>query len=431
VSLPWDNEAENKHFDALISRDDLSWDQIRSSMVHAGYSDRGPRAYQSRAYRMAQSDPEVVRDERGQAHYDVYKFLRDAPRSLAQICDKFDRPPYWVRALIEEMKADGYNIVESETGAAIPTTAFPVVDKPKISIADMIGHDIKHIGLISDLHSGGEKSQPTAFNRFIRYANEEWDVDVFLYHGDVFAGVFGYRGQDIDQAPWARAINRELAHHAVRRQIQAADTYFPKINGVRYFVMGGNHDWWHVVHTGIDSVRSLCDMRNDMTYMGYDMAKLPLTDKCYYRMWHPTGGVAYAKSYRVQKAIESEGLESLKEAIRKEESPLVSIIGAGHLHQGVWVPSSPVYGALVPCFEGQTNYLKKKKLSPDIGGVILRLIFKDDGRIRHIGYDYVPSVEIKKDYENWPQPEITELDFEQENLEAIFSVDELEHPPLP
>jgi hypothetical protein len=142
------------------------------------------------------------------------------------------------------------------------------------------------------------------------------------------------------------------------------------------------------------------------------------------RMWHPTGGVAYAKSYKVQKAIESEGIEALNEAIRKEESPHVSIIAAGHWHINGWVPSHPLYGGSVGCFEGQTNYLKRKSLSPDIGGVIMRLVFGDDGRVQHIGYDWIPCNEIKDDHKNWPIPEIEELNFDQEDLDILFELDE-------
>ena len=417
MGKPWMNDEENEYFDELLNRDDLNWDQIRIAMVDRGFENRGARAYQSRAYRLDKDAPGADNPE----HYSLYKYLRDEPKSLRSICDKFELPPKRIRALLQDMKQEAYNIVETDGGAIIPTKAFPKVLTPDISIADLLGSERYDIGLISDLHCGGDKSQPTEFNRFIRYANERHGVTEFFYHGDWSCGIYGYRGHEVDQIPAARPLSRPLAHLAVERQVQLAESYFPHLDGVTYHMLGGNHDWWHVVNVGVDGLRRLCNRRSDMHYLGYDMAPIALTDKTYMRMWHPTGGTAYAKSYRVQKAIESESLESLKEAMRKEDSPHVSIITAGHLHQSVWVPSHPIYGALVPCYEGQTNYLKRKKLSPDIGGVIMRFNFDDGGRIAHIGFDYVPGREIKEDWKNWPVPEIGELIFEADDLETVFS----------
>lgn len=417
-------KGEQEYFEDLVNDDRWSWEEIRDAMIEAGYPDRGERAYQSKHYRDSLKQPDIEEPE--EQHYDMYRFLRDQPRSLRAICDKFDLPPKRVRAIITEMQDLGYNILDAKAGAVLPTKSFPQIKLPNISIADMVGRDKLYILLISDTHVGGNKSQPTNFNKVINYAVEKYGIEHAFFHGDWSCGIYGYKGHEIDQVPAARPTSRAFAHLAVGRQVWMADKVFPRISGLTYYMLGGNHDWWHVVSAGVDGLRKLTDLRDDMTYLGYDMAKIPLTDKTYMRMWHPTGGVAYAKSYRVQKAIESEGLEALKEAIRKEESPHVSVITAGHLHQAAWVPSHPIYGALLPCFEGQTNYLKRKKLSPDIGGVIMKLIFGDDGRIQHIGYEYIPMTELKNDYKNWPIPEIEELDFHQDDIDVIFKLGDRE-----
>jgi hypothetical protein len=372
---------------------------------------------------MDQSAPEPL-ENLEDLHYNLYRFLRDSPRSLRKICDKFEIHPARARAVLTEMGDLGYNVVEAKAGAIIPTKAFPKVTLPNVSIADMVGKEIFNVLHIGDNHSGSNKSQPTNMHRVIKYAMEEYGVRHVFHHGDFSQGIYGYRGIEQDLVPAARPTSRKHAHLATRRQVEMADNHLPKIDGLEYFMIGGNHDWWHVVHTGLDPLRLLTERRPDIRYLGFDMAKVPLTDKTYLRMWHPTGGVAYAKSYKVQKAIEAEGLEALKEAIRKEESPHVSIITAGHWHINGWVPSSPIYGGAIGCFEGQTNYLKRKSLTPDIGGVIMRLVFGDDGRISHIGYDWIPCREIKDDWKNFPVPEIDELNFDQEDLEVIFELEE-------
>lgn len=418
--MSWTREEED-HLSDLLMNENLSWNDIREMMLAEGYEDRGERAYQSKAYRMSKEappEPETLED----LHYNMYRYLRDEPRSLRQICDKFDKSPKFVRNVLTEMQGIGFNVIEAKAGAIIPTKAFPKVQLPDVSIADMLGDEV-NILLIGDNHSGSNKSQPTQMNRTIQYAAEEFGVTKVFHHGDFTAGIYGYRGQEQDLIPAARPVSRKMGHLATARQVDMADCHLPKIPGLKYYMIGGNHDWWHVVNTGLDPLRMLCDRRSDIRYLGYDMAKIPLTDKTYMRMWHPTGGVAYAKSYKVQKAIEAEGLEALKQAISKEESPHVSIITAGHWHINGWVPSSPMYGGSVGCFEGQTNYLKRKALAPDIGGVIMQLRFGDDGRITDIGYRWIPCTEIKDDWNNWPVPEIEELDFDQEDLEVIFEIE--------
>jgi len=414
-------KGEEVYFEDLIQDERWSWDEIREAMMAEGFPDRGDRAYQSKAFRMSREEPNV--DNVETEHYDIYRFLRDNPRSLRALCDKFDMAPKHMRAILVEMKGLGYNVVDVKSGAIIPTRAFPSVKLPDVSIADMVGRETFNILAIADNHAGSAESQPTAMNKLIQYARDEFDVKHVFHHGDFVCGMYGYKGQEVDMVPAARPLSRKLAHLATERQVKMADSHIPKFDDIEYYMIGGNHDWWHVVATGLDPLRMLCERRPDIKYLGYDVAKVPLTDKTYMRMWHPTGGVGYAKSYKMQKAIESEGVESLREAIRKEDSPHVSIITAGHLHIAAWVPSHPLYGGLVGCFEGQTNYLKRKTLSPDIGGVIMRLVFGDDGRIQHLGYDFIPFREVKEDWKNWPVPEMEELSFAQDDLETVFTIE--------
>jgi hypothetical protein len=418
--MAW-SKGEEIFFEDLIQNEELSWDEIREAMIANGFDDRGERAYQSKGYRLSMLDPKVE-DEKPE-FYDLYRYLRDQPRSLRQLCDKFDLAPKHIRAMLTEMKETGYNVVEAKAGAIIPTKSFPKIEAPDISVADMVGRETFNILAIADNHSGSDKSQPTGMNKVIKYAVEEFGVKHIFHLGDFVSGIYGYKGHDIDLITAARPISRKLAHLATERQVQMADSHIPQIQGVDYHMIGGNHDWWHVVATGLDPLRMLCERRPDIKYMGYDVAKVPLTDKTYMRMWHPTGGVAYAKSYKMQKAIESEGVESLREAIRKEESPHVSIILSGHLHIAAWVPDHPLYGGIVGCFEGQTNYLKRKALSPNIGGVIMRLVFNDDGRVQHVGYDWIHAEEIKDDWKNFPVPEMDELNFDHEDLDTIFELE--------
>jgi hypothetical protein len=177
-----------------------------------------------------------------------------------------------------------------------------------------------------------------------------------------------------------------------------------------------------VAATGKDAVRNLCRARKDIHYCGYDVCSIPLTDNTHLKLWHPGGGGAYAKSYNVQKFISQQALNALNTAIANEENPKVSIIAGGHIHIAVWVPSHPIMGGIVGCFEGQTNYLKKKGLYPDIGGVVLDLTFDDAGKVRHSAFHWIPFYETEDDWKSHWVPEIEELNFGPDQLNTVFEI---------
>ena len=154
--------------------------------------------------------------------------------------------------------------------------------------------------------------------------------------------------------------------------------------------------------------------------MGYDASGLWITDQVYVRLWHPTGGVPYAKSYRLQKGIETLAIEALKEAIRKEESPVVSLLIAGHLHISIWLPELPIPGLHPGCFEGKTNYLKRKGYDPAVGGVVLRMLVTDSGKVQRIEHTWIAFDEVKEDWRNFPVPDLPDVDYSKEELDVLY-----------
>jgi hypothetical protein len=416
---PWTDPEEQNIVEKGVL-EGSTWGQIESDLHRAGYTDRTAKAAESWWYREQREPEEPVE---GLTPTKVFRYLRgDKSRSLTELCDKFEVPPKIMTQMLEDMIDSGYNITTEKGRHSLPITKVPVVDYDGISIADMEGHKF-HIAFWSDPHFGSKHSQPTALNMFLRYAYDEFGVRHFFNPGDTFSGVYGYRGHDLDLIPEARSPDRKLAHLAAERQVWLAENSVARLDGARHYILGGNHDFWHVTASGVDAVRVLCDRRDDMVYLGYDVCSVPLTDNAHLRLWHPSGGTSYAKSYRIQKAIENQSLEALTMAIEEEDSPKVSILMAGHLHQAVWVPSSPIYGGMAGCFEGQTNYLKKKALFPDVGGVIMALTFNDNGRISDIGYRWVPFTEIEEDWKNFPVPEIQDLDFSPDELDTLFKLE--------
>lgn len=122
------------------------------------------------------------------------------------------------------------------------------------------------------------------------------------------------------------------------------------------------HDasWWN--SEGYDFVEELCKRRDDLVYLGMYGAFLNIGNVKAYVM-HPDGGVAYARSYKMQKIIEK---------LPPESKPHILLVG--HYHVTCHMPKyRNVEGIQVGCFQAQTQYLKRKALNPDISALVLTI----------------------------------------------------------
>lgn len=351
--------------------------------------------------------------------------LRKGQLSTTEIANMLELSPQAVDQLLVTMEQAGYRIRRSNRQVKLQTLRG-VEDRrffPGKHLAESSNRSgVVTLGIGSDLHSGSTHSQPTAYNRFLEVAYNDYNVRHFLDPGDVTTGLFGYKGQEYDIVPDIAPRSRNEASMTTQGQIWLADKYTPKIDGVKHYKLGGNHDWWHITASGIDAVAALCRQRDDFHFLEYDAADLPITDKFSVRLWHPTGGVPYALTYRLQKGVEQMSFSELNKALVDNENPKLRLLIAGHLHIEASFHSGP-YMAIHPgCFEGQTNYLKRKGLTPVIGGAILQLYLDDAGNILRTGYTFLPFKEIHKDYENWPIPEQDPVLGLADNVEALFSL---------
>lgn len=353
-------------------------------------------------------------------HVEVFRLLKLRPRSLDELSEHLDRSKTSVRAMLADMKAAGYVFNESEEKVTFDPTVRPSQRKPVTTLADERGQVVT-FGVASDPHAGSTHSQPSALNKFIDIAYEEYGVRDLLWPGDITTGVNGYRGQEADLLPALRGMSR-TPHRVTNGQVKLADAYIPKKPGLRHFVMGGNHDYWHVVNAGIDAVNALTQQRDDMWFVGYDIADIPLTDRVDVRMWHPSGGIPYAFTHKLQKGLEAMAFEELTRAIVENDNPKLRILLAGHLHIEAKFTRGPMVAAHVGCFEGQTNYLKQKGYYPQVGGAIFRVWLTDAGMIQRTEYTFIPFVEIENDWQNWPVPEAPAVVGEPDQVKVLFSV---------
>ncbi len=328
--------------------------------------------------------------------------IKDEPRSLGELSHRFDRSEDTIRRSIEQLEAMSYEINQTEASRHVWSTKAPGIVAPPSTLWDKEVWDFK-LGVMSDPHIGSKATQISALNKAIDVMYER-GVRHVLVCGDINAGREMYSGQALD-----------TVSERADEQMLLAKTYWAPKDGLKFYLMGGNHDWSFVKRGGFNAVKELCKQREDFIYCGFNLATVPLTPDIDALMWHPSGGVPYAVSYRAQKMAEQVAMEQLMETLEKNMTPKVRFLFCGHLHIFVQFWQGPIFVAHVGCFEGQTDYLKKKALYPHLGCLILEGSFtKEMALIRNMAVTHLRFTEIEDDYLNYPVPR------EEEETEILF-----------
>jgi len=314
------------------------------------------------------------------------KAIKDNPRTRRWLSEKFDRSEGTIERIVEVLQERSYEISRTLSENIIwSTRATTAVAPPPTIWEEEYGQFI--MGIISDTHFASKWAQITNLRRCIQQMYQE-GVRNMLFCGDLTAGSDVYRGQIHD-----------LVTPSGHGQAQLAIAYLPQLDGLTYYMIAGNHDYSFIKQNGYNVVKDVARQREDVIYLGFDMADVPILPGGDARLWHPSGGVPYAYSYRMQKHVEEMAFAELQ-----KESTTMRMLFAGHLHIRVLFDAGPILCAQVPCFEGQTPYLKRKGKTPTIGGFILEFKMTKDGQFVADWPRRLNFGEIANDYLNYPVP---------------------------
>lgn len=279
--------------------------------------------------------------------------------------DRFDNAANWRRAR-RAAKAKYPWLFEDDEAvcAAIPQNhRFQVYSEPASVVI---------FGLCGDTHGSSSKERNDALCAFYDVCKSEGVTDV-LHTGDITAGDRVYPGQMY-----------ELTEVGFDAQVDAVVRRYPRREGIITRFITGNHDLSHFKHTGADIGKRIAADRDDMVYLGRYGATVELIPGFDIYLLHQDGGVPYAKSYKRQKIVEG-FIGGTKPRI----------FASGHDHQQINFDyrNVQVYGT--GCFEGQTEFLRRKGIEPVIGGWIIEAKLDSNGAIRRIRSEFV------KFYENY------------------------------
>ncbi len=229
------------------------------------------------------------------------------------------------------------------------------------------GKSIK-IGVISDTHFGNKWTDKRFLEEVYKKFKRE-GVELVYHTGDITDG------------PWQRHNNiLEQYKHGIEEQVQDVVNDLPSIEGVKTYVILGDHDKWYQ-QMGAGTVGELvAEKRPDVVYLGSQEAMIKL-GKLYIMLSHPNDGTAYAYSYKPQKFLES---------MFKMGEHMPDVILQGHYHKLFQMQFGGVAFFSTGTTEHQTPWMRGKKISADVGAWILDIRRADTGRIAEIKSELLP-----------------------------------------
>ena len=286
---------------------------------------------------------------------DKIYYMVKKKKSLKAICEELELKDYEIVGLVTMMAQEGYNI-DYVNGEII----LRRVPKQNADVYE-VPYNLEHLKLllISDTHLCSKYDRLDIL-RYLYDKAEDKGIKHILHSGDFTDGK-SHRPEHI----------YELKEHSYEGQVDYCVDKYPTFSGSTYVIQGNHDDWWYK-SAGSEIVKSIAKERDDIVYLGADVADLKIGN-LKIRLFHGQGGGSYAKSYKLQKYLD---------AIPLEERP--DILQTGHIHQAFYMKQDKTHCFQTSCLEDQTPYCRGMGLSNDKSCWWLNIDFDDKGHIYNI-----------------------------------------------
>lgn len=280
---------------------------------------------------------------------------------INKICNQLEIKDYELLGIIELLKQDGMLI------DVIDGKLFRLQQPKEVNDVYQLPNNLEHLKLllISDTHLAGKYDRID----ILRYLYDKADrlgIKYVLHSGDFTDGKSN-RPEHI----------YELREHSYEGQVDYCVDKYPKADGIQTYVISGNHDDWWIKNCGNEIVKSIARQRDDIIYLGPDVADMKI-GKLKVRLFHGKGGIAYAKSYKIQKYLDT---------IPISEKP--DILQTGHIHQAFYYKQDKTHCFQTSCLEDQTPFCRSMGLSNDKSVWWVDIDFDDKGNV----YNVSPTLE--------------------------------------
>ena len=283
------------------------------------------------------------------------KCLIKKQKSFIEICNELQLKDYEVIGLIGLMKQDG-ELIDYVNGELVRLKT-----PPKINDLYQVEASSSHIPLllISDTHLCSKYDRLDIL-RYLYAKADERGVKHILHSGD-FTDGRSNRPEHI----------YELREPSYEGQVDYCVEKYPTFDGKTYVISGNHDDWWYK-STGSEIVKAIAKQREDIIYLGSDVADMKI-GKLKIRLFHGKGGNAYAKSYKVQKYLDS---------IPLEERP--HILQTGHIHQSFYMKQDDTHCFQTSCLEDLTPFARSMGVANDKSVWCVDVEMNDRGQIQNI-----------------------------------------------
>lgn len=267
-----------------------------------------------------------------------------------------------------EKLVDKYGLSEAELAAVVDRVKNPSTGQPNVHRHEWGGKRTR-IGVVSDIHMGSLYVNQGALDDIMKRFKKH-RVDAVYNPGDMTEGYNMRPGHTL-----------EVELHGADAQVQGVVDRVPDI-GVPHYFITGNHDHAHWKNAGVDVGRWIDKERDDMHYLGRDNAVIELSDDISLQLLHPSGGSAYAVSYKPQKIVES---------LSGGSKP--DILAIGHFHKAEYLFYRNVHIVQAGTMQAQTPFMQTKGLSAHVAGWMLDIHAKNNGTIDRVDLKFFPYYE--------------------------------------
>ena len=308
---------------------------------------------------------------------------KDDGTSIYWLSDTFGHPVEAITEAITYLQNEGYDLEVEKDKVYLRKTREQrfeptiIVPKKKNEVT---------LGIVSDTHLVSKWQQLSLLHSAFKHFDEV-GVDAVAHVGDINEGRNMYKGH---------------AEHVFLHGYDESRIYveknFPRLkDGKKIYIVTGNHDYSWYNAFGASFMKALCATRDDFVWVGDAIGSLNIGG-LRVEMMHPTGGSAYAYSYKPQKLTESLVASLLQRyRIGKAQLPHIALYGHWHIKLQLEVMGVECFAA--GCFQTQTPYMAHKGLHPHIGYWIIKAVLDETDQICELVSQWFPRGHLTKEYD--------------------------------
>lgn len=309
--------------------------------------------------------------------------IKKNDRSYRKVAERFGTTEDEVKALVyKAYYGEEYVTMDGKAKKFFETHIDPMVGctyRPRTVKYDFRGEEtVIRFGLISDTHINSNYTQLTHLHDFYNLCKAEGITEV-------------YHAGDIDEGDQMRMGHQyECYRQGVDQHIDEIVKNYPRIDGIKTYFITGNHDYSIYKRSGIDIGKIIADRRDDMIYLGRDIARVELSKNCSMELRHPYDGGNSSISCKAQKIVDN----------YVNNKP--SILAIGNYHKIDQLYYKGVHVIQTACFQGNTSFTIGKNIMNQCGGWIITVVLDKNGNIKRFIPELIPYDEdIIDDWKNW------------------------------